>query len=158
MKTVCVYVCVNYGHQEWAQHSSRQRDTVFMGLRWQPCGRLLLPVNSPFLCAFHHQFLIRCYKLELGGMLPHSLQSLPHRSHDSLELFLCGYPVPDFLLWASSMQNHTSVYMYLSMTNLQRHIINASRKWNQIRKNNRKKTCVSSGDWWSLQTAWWLHT
>lgn len=38
--------------------------------------------NLPFLGAFHHQFLIRSHKLELGRVLAHALEPLPHRGHD----------------------------------------------------------------------------
>lgn len=47
--------------------------------------------HSPFLCALHHELLVGCDELELGRVLPHTLQPLPHRGHVSAgpRLFTC---------------------------------------------------------------------
>lgn len=79
----------------WAQRQ-------FSGLIWQHCGCMSLNQNSPFLSAFHHQFLIGSHKLEFGSMLSHTLQSLPNRGHISLVTGTGRIPILNFLLWASS--------------------------------------------------------
>lgn len=48
----------------------------------------------PFLSAFHHQFLIGSNELEFGCMLPHALQTLPHRGHVSLGAGSFSAPIP----------------------------------------------------------------
>lgn len=51
--------------------------------------------NSPFLCAFHHEFLVGGDELEFGSMFPNTLQSLPHWSHGFvlfIELTVCLIP------------------------------------------------------------------
>lgn len=48
----------------------------------------------PFLSAFHHKFLIGSNELEFGRMLPHALQTLPHRGHVSLGAGSFSAPIP----------------------------------------------------------------
>lgn len=91
----CMRVYVNYVHQKRAPHSSTDRETQFsLGLN----VTLLHPHPKkkplPFLGAFHHQFLIRSHELEFRGMLPNTLQSLPHRSHVSSGTGSFSAPIP----------------------------------------------------------------
>lgn len=53
--------------------------------KWSPTSVLGDPLRppfySPFLGTLQHQLMVTSHKLELGGPLAHSLQTLPHRSH-----------------------------------------------------------------------------
>lgn len=124
-----------------------QRETQFLGLKWQHCGRPLLSPNSPFLSAFHHQLLIGSHKLEFGGMLPHTLQSLPHRGHVSLETGRVWVPIPSWTsffglplhkltpmfmcIWAYSTRIDTQLMLY-------------------------RKHTGGGKDWRRLHNQWWL--